>query len=120
MLRICPRTRPQRSSGDGAALLMVPCQPSLPAAESCALFQKIGSVLLFQFQLGECFGNMRWSQKHQRPLCGDEMLGVMGLPVTKAIADAAATTLVNVNMLSESAKVACLKLHCGFLVLFGD
>ncbi|CAL1168285.1 unnamed protein product [Cladocopium goreaui] len=33
------------------------------------------------------------------------MLGVMGLPVTKSLADAASTERMNVTMLSEAAKV---------------
>lgn len=34
------------------------------------------------------------------------MLGVMGLPINKELADAASTTPVSVKMLSESAKVS--------------
>ena len=60
----------------------------------------------------------RWSQKHGRPLCGDEMLGIMGLPVTQSLANATSSERVIVTMLSESAKVTLIFLWISFLFWF--
>jgi hypothetical protein len=38
------------------------------------------------------------------------MLGVMGLPVMKSLADAASTERMNVTMLSEAAKVTLIEI----------
>lgn len=46
----------------------------------------------------------RWSQKHNRPLCGGEMLGIMGIPVLESLARSVSTTVPNLEKLSNTAK----------------
>ena len=81
--------------------------------------KQLGWLLIWAPQFWKCHSGIRiyqinvdkirWSQKHGRPLCGDEMLGVMGLPVTQSLADAASSKRVDVSMLSESAKETCME-----------
>ena len=47
----------------------------------------------------------RWHKKLGRPLMGTEMLGAMGVPVTKELADGCGVPLPDLSMLKPNAKV---------------
>ena len=54
--------------------------------------------------LNERCCSIRWSQKHRRSLFPTEMLAIMGLPISKKLADYCSSRVANVSMLSAASK----------------
>ena len=60
----------------------------------------------------------RWSSKHQRPLQALELMGAMGMAVTRELAEAAGVAQTNVHSMTPSQLDAGL--HLIFLWLHGE
>jgi len=57
-----------------------------------------------RFEQQRANNQTRWSNHHNRPMMGAEMLAVMGMPVTRALANASGTPQADISNLKKGAK----------------
>lgn len=103
--------------GDDAVLLTGRC-PHLPHQVLCCTLPQLHVIACINCFSKCCYAMLpdlqfypRWSQKHSRPLLGDEMLAIMGMPTSDKQAEHTRTCKAHVGAISSRAKAGLCMIH---------